>query len=127
MLQTGERVFGVYAMQGQGPNLMTGVTLPIPAPEAIDSLHVVVAGGGGDPALGAGCTGTAQDPVSAPGFVCAYPILAAGVTTAYGWGIACACGDPMATGDGRRHGFMVQADGPLGLITATGVWVYTAP
>ena len=37
VLKSGERVFGVYAMQGQGPNLWTGISLETPAPQPIDT------------------------------------------------------------------------------------------
>jgi len=49
-------------------------------------------------------------------------------TSGFGWGVLCGCGDPAAAGDGSRFGFMVQANGNDNvLITANGVWVYTAP
>ncbi|MDX6556124.1 MAG: hypothetical protein QOD86_2319 [Miltoncostaeaceae bacterium] len=124
-LQPGERIHGVFAVQGQGPNLWTGVTFPIPAPTAVDSRHVVIAGN--DVVDGAGCTGTAADPVSAPGYVCIYPTLSANTDTGFGWGAACACGDPTATGDGSRFGFLVQVNGVAAtLLTSAGTWVYTA-
>ena len=124
-LQSGERIYGVAAVQGQGPNLWTGVTFPIPAPTPVDSRHVVIAGN--DVVDGHGCTGTTADPVSAPGFVCLYANLSVNTTSGYGWGARCACGDPSATDDGSRFGFMVQVNGPGGLLTANWVWVYTAP
>jgi hypothetical protein len=124
-LQTGERIFGVFAVQGQGPNLWTGVTLQVPAPVPVDSFHVVIAGN--DTVTGDGCTGTTAAPVSGPGFVCIYPALSAGTTSGFGWGALCACGDPTVTGDGSRYGFIVQVNGGPGLITASGVWAYTAP
>jgi hypothetical protein len=125
-LQSGERVFGVFAVQGQGPNLWTGVSLPVPAPAPIDSLHVVIAGN--DIVDGSGCTGTAANPVSAPGFVCIYIGLAVNTTSGYGFGMFCSCGSSVATGDGSRYGFIVQANGPAAtLLTANGVWAYTAP
>ena len=125
-LRSGERVYGVAAVQGQGPNLWTGVTFPIPAPTPVDSVHVVIANN--DTLSGDGCTGTTADPVSAPGFVCLYTHLAVNTTSGYGWGARCGCGDATATGDGSRFGFMVQANGPAGqLVTANWVWVYTAP
>ncbi len=125
-LQSGERIFGVYAMQGPAPNLWTGVTFPIPAAAPVDSRHVVLAGN--DVVDGAGCTGTAADPVSAPGFVCVYPTQSVGTETGFGWGVDCACGDPAATGDGSRFGFFVQVNGQApGLMTSGGTWVYTAP
>ena len=125
-LRSGESVYGVAAVQGQGPNLWTGVTLPIPAPTPVDSFHVVIANN--DTLSGDGCTGTAADPVSSPGFVCLYTHLAVNTTSGYGWGARCSCGDATATGDGSRFGFMVQANGPAAqLVTANWVWVYTAP
>jgi hypothetical protein len=125
-LQSGERIYGVAGVQGQGPNLWTGVTFQIPAPTPVDSLHVVIANN--DTITGDGCTGTAADPVSAPGYVCLYSHLAVNTTSGYGWGARCSCGDATATGDGSRFGFMVQANGQAGaLLTANWIWVYTAP
>jgi hypothetical protein len=125
-LASGERVYGVFAVQGQGPNLWTGVSLPVPAPAPIDSFHVVIAGN--DVVDGHGCTGTAAEPVSAPGFVCIYPVQSANTTSGFGWGARCACGDPAAIDDGSRFGFYVQVNGPAAtLLTASGAWVYTAP
>jgi hypothetical protein len=130
-LQSGERVFGVAAVQGQSTNIWTGVTMPVPASIPIDSFHVVVAPVAGkttDVVAGAGCTGTAADPVSAPGFVCVYPVVvSANVTSLFGWGAPCSCGSPGTTGDGGRFGFYFQTNGEVGLTTANGVWVYTAP
>jgi hypothetical protein len=123
-LQSGERIFGVYALQGQGPNLWTAITFPVPAPLPVDSLHVVIANN--DTITGDGCTGTTSAPVSSPGYVCMYPHLSVNTTSGFGWGALCSCGDATATGDGSRFGFIVQANG-AGLITASGVWVYTSP
>jgi hypothetical protein len=125
-LASGERIYGTFGLQGQGPNLWTGVTFPVPAPAPVDSRHVVIAGN--DTLTGDGCTGSTVDPVSAPGYVCIYPHLSVNTTSGYGWGVRCGCGDATATGDGSRFGFTVQANGPAGtLLTANGVWVYTAP
>jgi hypothetical protein len=125
-LKRGERVYGTYALQGQGPNLWTGVSFPIPAPTPVDSLHVVIANN--DTVTGDGCTGTKANPVSAPGFVCIYTHFAVNTTSGYGWGTFCSCGNAVATGDGSRFGFQVQANGNSGtLMTAVGTWVYTAP
>jgi len=125
-LQSGERIFGVFALQGQGPNLWTGVSFQVPAPGPVDSRHVVLAGN--DTVTGDGCTGSTSAPVSAPGYVCMYPSVAAGTQTGYGWGALCSCADPAATGDGSPYGFLVQVNGAgSGLMTASGVWVYTAP
>jgi hypothetical protein len=111
--------------RGQGPNIWTGVTLPIPAPTPVDSRHVVIAGN--DVVDGSGCTGTVADPVSAPGYVCVHPVTAVNTDTGFEWGAACSCGDPVATGDGSRFGFLVQVGGAAGaLLTTWGTWVYTA-
>ena len=125
-LQSGERIFGVFAVQGQGPNLWTGVSFQVPAAPPVDSRHIVIAGN--DTITGDGCTGSTTAPVSSPGYVCIYPALSAGTSTGFGWGARCSCGDPAATGDGSPYGFIVQLNGAgPGLITASGVWVYTAP
>lgn len=124
-LSSGERIYGTWGVQGQGPNLWTGVTFPVPAPTPVDSRHVVIANN--DTLTGDGCTGSTTNPVSSPGYVCIYPHLSVNTTSGYGWGVRCGCGDATATGDGSRFGFMVQANGGAGLITANGVWVYTAP
>ncbi len=125
-LASGERIRGVFAMQGQGPNIWTGVTFPIPATAPVDSRHVVIAGN--DVVDGAGCTGTAADPVSAPGYVCIYPTASGGTDTGFGWGVACACSDPTASGDGSRFGFLVQVNGAAAtLLTSAGTWAFTAP
>ena len=124
-LKRGERIYGTYALMGQGPDLWTGVTFPIPAPAPVDSAHVVIANN--DTVSGDGCTGTKVNPVSAPGFVCMYPHFSVNTTAGYGWGTFCACGNAAATGDGSRFGFQVQARGGSGLVTTVGTWAYTAP
>ena len=125
-LQSGERILGVFAVQGQGPNLWTGVSFQVPAPQPVDSRHVVIAGN--DTVTGDGCTGSKTAPVSAPSYVCIYPALSAGTETGFGWGALCTCGDPATTGDGSPYGFIVQLNGLANtLVTASGVWVYTAP
>jgi hypothetical protein len=125
-LQSGERIYGTFALQGQGPNLWTGVSFQVPAPAAVDSRHVVIAGN--DTVTGDGCTGSKTNPTSAPGYVCIYPSLSVNTTTGYGWGVFCACGDSTAQGDGSPYGFLVQVNGGAGtLLTSNGVWVYTAP
>jgi hypothetical protein len=125
ILRKGERIFGTYAVQGQGPNLWTGVTFPVPAATPVDSKHVVIANN--DVVDGSNCNGSKTNPVSGPGFVCIYTNIAANTTSGFGWGALCSCGDPATTGDGSRFGFIVQANGGAGVITASGIWVYTAP
>jgi hypothetical protein len=126
-LKSGQSVHGVFALQSDDHFTWTGVTLPMPSQTEFDSYHVAVVGY--DDPVQAGCTGTATAPVSAPGFVCIYPLIkTAGITNLLGWGADCSCGDPNATGDGSKYGFMVQAYGTTGTTTtASGVWVYTAP
>jgi hypothetical protein len=125
-LRSGEKIYGTYAVQGPGPNLWTGVTFPVPAPTPVDSLHVVIAGN--DTVSAAGCTGNKFNPTSAPGFVCIYTHFSENTTSGYGWGTFCACSNAVATGDGSRFGFTVQANGNnTNLMTAVGTWVYTAP
>jgi hypothetical protein len=125
-LQSGERIYGTFALQGQGPNLWTGVSFQVPAPAPVDSRHVVIAGN--DTVTGDGCTGSKTNPVSAPGYVCIYPSLSSGTSTGYGWGVLCSCGDATAQGDGSPAGFIVQVNGASAtLMTSNGVWVYTAP
>ena len=81
-----------------------------------------------DTVTGDGCTGTADNPVSSPGYVCLYTNISVGTTSGYGYGARCSCGSSVATGDGSRYGFTVQANGPAStVLTANGVWVYTAP
>lgn len=125
-LASGERIYGTFGVQGQGPNLWTGVTFPVPAPTPVDSRHVVLAGN--DTLTGDGCTGSTTNPVSAPGYVCIYPHISGNTTSGFGWGALCGCGDATATGDGSRFGFMAQVNGAMGnVLTANGVWAYTAP
>jgi hypothetical protein len=125
-LQRGERIYGTFAIQGEGSNLWTGVSFQVPAPVPVDSRHVVIAGN--DTITGDGCTGSLTNPVSAPGFVCIYPSLSANTSAGFGWGVLCACLDPTSQGDGSRFGFIVGVDRDTpGLVTVNGVWVYTAP
>ena len=125
-LSSGERIYGTYGLEGVGPNLWTGVTFPIPAPTPVDSLHVVIANN--DTVTGDGCTGTAENPVSSPGYVCLYTNISVGTNSGYGFGARCSCGSSVATGDGSRYGFTVQANSAGSTpIHANGVGVYTAP
>jgi hypothetical protein len=134
-LQSGERLVGTWATQGSEVQVRDAITLPIPAPTPIDSLHAVYqnssTNGGTPPPASetpaeAGCTGTMADPVSAPGYVCIYA-NPAGVNAGFGYGINCTCSSFTATGDGSRFGFVVVTNSTGGAQGTNGVWVYTAP
>jgi hypothetical protein len=92
----------VFAVQGQGPDLRIGVTFPIPAPAPVDSRHVVIAGN--DVVDGAGCTGTAADPVAAPGDVCVHPTISANTDTGFGWARPAPAGTRPRPGTGAATG-----------------------
>lgn len=143
-LKSGQSVRGVFAMQSHEHFNWTGISLPMPSQTEFDSYHVVVAppvpnptGIVTDMVPAAGCTGSAANPVSAPGFVCIYPLIATNSVELMGWGANCACGNPQTQGDGTKYGFMVQVfatgaidntgSGPMTPATVSGVWVYTAP
>jgi hypothetical protein len=126
-LQSGESVTGAWATQGSEPQQRTGVTLPIPAPTPIDSLHAAYQTGGNapeDPVV-AGCTGSVANPVSAPGYACIYASTA-GVQSGQGYGVNCSCASNVATGDGTRFGFVIVTNSAVAQ-SANGSWTYTAP
>jgi hypothetical protein len=129
VLQTGETIGGAWASSGQvsGVVTVTGITFPIPAPQPVDSLHVVVQGN--DSITGDGCTGTAAAPVSAPGFVCIYFAHYVNTTNADGYGARAdlsILSSDSTTGDGSPYGFVLALKG-TGNWYANGVWAYTAP
>ena len=132
-LQSGQTLRGTWALLEKGAGAAwTGVSFQAPAPEPVDSRHVVMLGAGGDDVPGSGCTGSASNPTAAPGFVCVYSTVAAGpVTGRFGWGAACSCADPTTTGDGSRFGFLIQIQGTSApgdpALVGAGVWAYTAP
>jgi hypothetical protein len=127
-LRSGETVRGAWALRGDytgSSAQMAGITLPIPAPAPVDSAHVVVVGN--DPVVGDGCSGTADAPVSNPGFVCIYFKVSS--NTAGAGGVSATSSNisaPTTTGDGSRYGFIVTVSGTAAF-AATGTWAYTAP
>ena len=135
-LQSGETLTGVWSIQGSDSQLRDAVTLPIPAPVQIDSLHAAYQNNstnGGPPPPGAetpaaaGCTGTMAAPVAAPGYVCIYA-NPTNVNSGFGYGINCTCASFTATDDGNRFGFVVVTNSVApGVQVADGVWIYTAP
>jgi hypothetical protein len=126
VLQPEETVHGAWAVTGEAAasTQVTGITLPIAAPQPIDSKHVVVTGN--DSVTGDGCVGTAAAPLSAPGFVCIYFATATGTTASFGVSARSDAADPMATGDGSPYGFVIDVSGSTSFF-ADGTWVYTAP
>jgi hypothetical protein len=126
-LHSGETIHGAWALEGDptgGSTQMTGVTLPVPAPAAVDSLHAVTAGNEGP--TGSNCAGTPANPTAGPGFVCIYFGHSQGVTEAYGLGANATGGNAGATGDGSPFGFVIALTGSMDF-TANGTWAYTAP
>jgi hypothetical protein len=121
-LQSGETIRGVWSVAGPpgGTLASTGITLPIPAPQAIDSSHANFAAN--DSITGDGCTGTAAAPVSAPGFVCIYTSRAQNTTSANG-----RSSDELDPSPGSPWGFIIEVIGASGAFQATGTWIYTAP
>jgi hypothetical protein len=124
VVPSGATIHGAWSLSGNSSRDYTSPTFPIPAPQPVDSEHVVVAGN--DIITGDGCTGSAADPVAAPGFVCIYFGHVSGPTnSAHGFGANADPVTPVAT-DGSRFGFMIEVDGgPFWL--ANGTWAYTAP
>jgi hypothetical protein len=129
VLQSGETIHGAWALQSDSTapvsvNQLAGITLPIPAPQPIDSDHVVVAGN--DDVTGDGCSGSSTAPVAAPGFACIYFAIATGTTAADGLGARTDLSNGAATGDGSPYGFVILVQGTAGFF-ADGTWAYTAP
>jgi hypothetical protein len=98
---------------------VTGVTLPIPAPEPLGSLDVTVDDGGLDDT--GVCHGTYAAPTAPAGTVCIYPETTGALNAGQARGKV--PGDQLTP-----YGFIVQAvsadDGP---IVYEGSWAYTAP
>jgi hypothetical protein len=129
-LRSGETVRGVASIRAPGPQTWVGESLPIPAPEPLDSFDVRVVGFGTNDDDFGECTGTASNPTAPPGFVCAYlAIVPTGnIVNAYGYGISCSCANQAATGDGQRFGFNILLNGSdSNQMVATFTWAYTAP
>jgi hypothetical protein len=126
VLESGATIHGVFAVEGASvaSSAIEAITFPIPAPQPVDSFHVVVAGN--DVVPGDGCSGSAASPVAAPGFVCLYFAQASGTTSADGYGVSGTGGDPMATGNGSPYGFTLLVRGSPAF-SADGTWAYTAP
>lgn len=119
-LASGEKVRGVFS-GSSGPTtgeMSTGVTLPIPAPTALDDAHVVVKGGAdnGD----ASCQGSYSAPSAPSGIVCVYP--ASDTNAANERGV-------VPGSRATRYGFVVAWDAVSSTIPTQfeGAWAYTAP
>lgn len=120
-LQTGETVRGITgARDNTGATketLVDAISLPIPAPVALDDAHVDVNGGD---EVGGRCTGTATNPTAPPGVVCIYGVDALSLSNQRG----------LAAATASRFGFRYAADiGGAGDQGARfdGTWAYTAP
>lgn len=127
-LRSEETVHGVWSLVGREPGggisyNTTSPTFPIPAPQPVNSEHVVVAGN--DSVSGDGCIGSAAEPFAAPGFVCIYSSHASGTTAAEGLGALAKVGAPSST-DGSKFGFAILVEGEETWV-ANGAWAYTAP
>jgi hypothetical protein len=127
-LASGQTIRGTWSIvvgSGAAGQMVFGsdaVTFQIPAPVRVDGHHVVLAGN--DTVTGDGCTGSAQRPIAARGFVCAYFNHALGTT--YGSGIGLPGGSKDGVGDGGRYGFELSIGGTSPLVS-DGTWAYTAP
>ncbi len=122
-LPSGATIHGAWSLTGSSAKDTTSPTFPIPAPQQVNSEHVVVAGN--DAVTGDGCTGSASDPVAGPGFVCIYVGYAIGTSSGIGFGANADPVTPTAT-DGSRFGFMIVVNGGPSWF-ADGTWAYTAP
>jgi hypothetical protein len=119
-LATNETVRGVVVAEGNaaaaGGFVGTGVSLPIPAPVALDNGHVNV-DGSDDP--GDACTGTYANPTAPAGFVCVYINTSTNLSNIIGF---------VPFGQVTRFGFAVDGTtGAGGNAYFTGSWAYTAP
>jgi len=127
-LASGQTIRGTWSVVvgsgavGQPAYGSDAVTFQIPAPVRVDGHHVVLAGN--DTVTGAGCAGSAQYPVAARGFVCAYFDHALGTT--YGAGSGLPGGNKDGVGDGSRYGFELTIGGTSPFVS-DGTWAYTAP
>jgi hypothetical protein len=127
-LASGQTIRGTWSIvvgSGAAGQMVFGsdaVTFQIPAPVRVDGHHVVLAGN--DTVTGDGCTGSAQHPIAARGFVCAYFDHA--LKTTSGSGVGVPGGHTDGVGDGSRYGFEVVINGTSPFV-ADGTWAYTAP
>lgn len=126
-LRSGETITGAWAVSGMvgGASFdQEAVTFPIPAPDPVDSKHVVLTGN--DSTAGDGCSGSAAAPVAGAGFVCLYVANSFATTSGGGYGARTNFSGPSDTGDGSRSGFAIRMFGQSGF-NAGGTWAYTAP
>jgi hypothetical protein len=83
--------------------------LPLPAPVALDNAHVKVA-----PATQ--CTGSAEAPTAAAGYVCIYPYFESDPATGFVWG-----------GKKSKYGFQMSFISKSVSDAVFANWAYTAP
>jgi hypothetical protein len=93
-----------------------GVSLQFPAPVALDSAHVLVAGHDDPSSL---CTGTYSAPTAPAGDVCVYLNSTSGLTNIVGF---------VPFSQPTPYGFNVHGDNAsAGDVWFEGSWAYTAP
>ncbi len=125
-LKSGETIRGAWGVASASVGgALTGVTFPIPAPQPVDSRHVVAAFE--DTVSGDGCTGSAAAPVAGRGFVCIYVGQSFGSSSEEGHGARSDLTSSVATGDGSPYGFAVLVNGSNPDMAADGTWAYRAP
>jgi hypothetical protein len=111
-LASGKTEYGTIGAESQvagAVEIASNAQLPIPAPVALENSHVLVA-------PDAHCTGSAEAPTAAPGFVCIYPYFEDAPATGFVWG-----------GEKSKYGFQMSfvSTGVSSAVFAN--WAYTAP
>jgi hypothetical protein len=116
--QTIRGVFGMGKVVALNEEVVRGVALPVPAPTALDTSHVNVAGGIDDPTSSI-CTGSYADPTAPSGYACLYPAIMVNAT---------ALQASVPSGLPTRFGFTFAYFGAAaGFSNVSGSWAYTAP
>jgi hypothetical protein len=116
-LPSGKTIRGAWDVRGgypmNGAELGTAVSLPVPAPTAIDGAHAK-RGGANE------CRGSVANPTAAPGFACVY--------ASYGVDVFSVSARALPAGP-SPYGFSiaVQGSGTYYSLEASGTWAYTAP
>ncbi len=127
-IPSGTTVTGAFGLQhffsasgASQDHLREAVSLPGPAPTALDDSDVNFANGTAPVDDDATCTGTPDAPTAPPGKACLYLLASGGLTTEVQ-------GEGMPTSGGSRYGFVIRSDNDGGAGTGVyGTWAYTAP
>jgi hypothetical protein len=120
-LRSGEVIRGSAGISGTGSSglpVKTFITLPVPAPVALDDAHVSV--NNGDEAQNE-CQGNNANPDASPGYACIYLDGVSNLTNFQG-------GEP--TSAGAAYGFIIQGTAGNAMtnwVNAQGSWAYRAP